>query len=165
MLKRPFTIIWLSFLIVFGFLVSPVRAVTVAIEPPTLLNIDGVPVTSEIPRTTNRTPTFVGRCNIPFAIMDYELRQPPILGTGRADKDGLWRWIVPQELSYGIHTLYVTATDPNDSTNTETAIYRIEITRSGIAIVRLGLPWLLGAVVLALAGFIGFKRYRKRPHV
>jgi len=161
MFKQPLTTFLLSFSIFLGIFVSSVRAVTVAIEPPTLLNIDGEPVTAEIPRTTNRTPTFVGRCNLPFANMDYEMRQPTILGTGKADAAGLWKWTVPQQLSYGFHVLYVTATDPNDSTNTETSTYRIEVTRGGVTIVRLGLSWFLGIVVLALVGFIVYKRYRK----
>jgi len=164
-LKRQLAIILLSFLIVFGFLVSSVKAVTVLIEPPTLLNIDGVPVTAEIPRTTNRTPTLIGSCNLPTALMDFEMRTTSVLGASVADNDGLWRWTVPQQLSYGLHTLFVTATDPNDSTNTEASTYRIEITRSGVAIVRLGLPWLLGGVILMLVGFIGFKRFKKRAYV
>lgn len=162
MLRKSLTTFFLSLLIFLGLFASPIRAVSVAIEPPTLLNIDGEPVTAEIPRTTNRTPTFVGRCNLPLANMDYEIRQPTILGTGKADAAGLWRWTVPQQLDYGIHTLYVTATDPNDSTNTETSVFRIEVTRSGITIVRLGLSWLLGVVVLAVVAFIAYKRLKKR---
>jgi len=162
MFRKWLTALLLSLLIFFSFFASSVRAVTVVIEPPTLLNIDGIPVTEAIPRTTNRTPTFVGGCNFPFANMDYEMRQPSILGTGKADSRGIWRWIVPQQLSYGIHTLYVTATDPNDSTNTETSIYRIEVARSGITIVRLGLTWLLGLVILVVAAFIGYRRIKKR---
>lgn len=162
MFRKWLTTFLLSMLILFGFFTSPIRAVTVAIEPPTLLTIDGIPVTTEIPRTTNRTPTFIGRCNLLLANMDYEMHQPPILGTGKADNKGIWKWTVPQQLNYGIHTLYVTATDPNDSTNTKTSIYRIEITRSGITIVRLGLTWLLVVVILGIGAFISYKRLKKR---
>jgi len=97
--------------------------------------------------------------------MNFEMRTSSILGTGNADKSGIWKWTVPQQLDYGIHTLYVTATDPNDSTNTETSIYRIEITRSGITIVRLGLTWLLGVVILGVGAFIAYKRLKKRDEV
>jgi len=90
--------------------------------------------------------------------MDFEIRTPSILGTGKADKRGVWRWAVPQKLSYGIHTLYVTATDPNDSTNTETSVFKIQVTRSGVEVVRLGLSWILGIIVLAVVGLIFFKR-------
>lgn len=165
MFRKWLTAFLLSLLILFGFFTSPVRAVTVTIEPPTLLTIDGIPVTTAIPRTTNRTPTFIGRCNLLLANMNFEMRTSSILGTGNADKSGVWRWTVPQQLDYGIHTLYVTATDPNDSTNTETSIYRIEITRSGITIVRLGLTWLLGVAVLGIGAFIAYKRLKKHYEV
>ena len=162
MSRRFLTVFLLSLLLFFGFFTSTVQAVTVVIEPPTLLNIDGVPVTSANPKTTNRTPTFIGRCSLPYANMDYEMRQPLILGTGKADGRGIWQWTIPQQLDYGMHTLYVTATDPNDSTNTETSAYNIEVTRSGITVVRLGLSWLLGIVILAVIAFIIYKRIRKR---
>jgi len=152
----------LTLLIFLGLFASSVRAVTVVIEPPTLLTVDGVPVTAAIPRTTNRTPTLIGRCNLSSALMEFEIRAPSVLGVSHADKRGVWRWTVPQQLDYGLHTFYVTATDPNDSTNTETSVYRIEITRSGITVVRLGLTWLLGFVILAVGAFIGYRRIKKR---
>lgn len=159
--KRLLTALLLSFLILSGFFVSSVQAITVVIEPPTLLTIDGEPVTSAIPRTTNRTPTFIGQCNLPFADMDYEMHAPVILDSGKADSRGIWQWTVPQQLNYGLHTFYVTATDPNDSTNTETSVFQIEVVRSVAAIIGLGLPWVLGGTALAIAAFILWKRFKR----
>lgn len=162
MVRKLLASFWLSLLILLCISASSVQAYsTMLIEPPTLLNIDGIPVTSAIPRTTNQAPTFVGRCTFPFANMDYEMRTPPILGTGRADETGLWQWTVPQKLDYGLHTLYVVATNPNDSTNTETNVFRIEVVPGTAVIVRWGLVLVLGIAILSVIGFIISKKFKK----
>jgi hypothetical protein len=76
---------------------------------------------SGIPETTDRTPTFTGTTNIPFANMRFEIFSGPLLiGTSTANLNGYWSFTVPQKLDHGLHTIYVTATDPADSTRYST---------------------------------------------
>jgi len=150
------------FLFSFGFFASPVRAGTEKIEPPVLKTIDGVSVTTAVPKTTNRTPAFVGLSNMPFAFIDYEIINPPITDSGFADRRGVWRWKVPNQLNYGIHTLNVTATNPYDLTDEKTSFFKVEVVRSDLNTIKLGLPKFLGLVIAAIAGIIVSMRLQRR---
>jgi len=155
--------------IIVAFLVSllallciSVKVSSGSIDPPTLLTIDDKPVVLGDIKTSNRNPTLVGKCNLPFAIMEYGMRNSPDLGSGHSDGKGMWRWTVPEPLGYGVHILYVTATDPNDSTNTETSAFQLEISKSGASIIQLGLPWFLAIIILYLGAFTVWKRLELR---
>lgn len=161
--RKSLTAFLLSLLILFGVAVSTGKIAAVTIKPPTLLTIDDKPITSGTIKTSNPTPTLVGKCNLPFAIMEYGMRNSPDLGLGHADGKGMWRWTVPEPLDYGVHILYVTATDPNDATNTETSAFQIEISKSGASIIQLGLPWVLAVVILYIGASIVWKRLQLRP--
>lgn len=163
MSKKSLVAFLLSFLILFGIFASSAKVMAVTIKPPTLLNIDGKPTTFGTLKTTNRTPTLVGRCNLPFAIMEYGMRNSPDLGLGYADGRGIWRWTVPQELGYGVHVLYVTATDPNDASNSETSAFQIEISKNSVSLIELGLPWFLAVAILYIGTSIILKRLDLRP--
>jgi hypothetical protein len=84
---------------------------------------------SGIPKTTDRTPTFTGTTNIPYALMRYEIFSGPIIiATSTANLNGYWSFTVPQKLDHDLHTIYVTATDPTDSTRhtTKTLNFNVE---------------------------------------
>lgn len=67
------------------------------------------------PKIEDRTPAFEGATNIPYAIVHLEIHSDPIIiATVAANENGYWRWTVPQNLPYGNHILYITATDPED---------------------------------------------------
>lgn len=132
------------------------------LSPPKLLTIDDKPVTFGDIKTSNSTPTLVGKCNLPFAIMEYGMRNFPTLGLGYADGQGMWRWTVPEPLDYGVHVLYVTATDPNDATNTETSAFQVEISKSGASTIQLGVPWFLAVIIVYIVAFTVWKRLELR---
>lgn len=88
---------------------------------------------SETFETTDRTPLFTGVTNIPSAIVQIVLQSDPVYtATVFANVNGYWEWSVPASLSFGSHTLTVTATDPNDSSRTSTDIFTFNVVkRSG----------------------------------
>lgn len=156
--------------IIIAFLVSLLALLGISakvgagsLEPPKLLTIDNKPVTFGDIKTSNPTPTLVGKSNLPFAIMEYGMRNSPDLGLGHVDGKGMWRWTVPEPLDYGVHVLYVTATDPNDASNTETSAFQIEVTKSGASVIRLGLPWFLAVIIIYIGASIVWKRLDKKP--
>jgi len=165
MFKKSPIIFLLLLLIFLGIFASPARAEAETIEPPVLKTIDGAPATTAIPKTTNRTPTFVGSSNMLFAFMDYEIVNPPITDSGFADRRGVWRWKVPNQLNYGIHTLNVTATNPYDLTDEKTSVFKVEIVKSDLNTIKLGLPKFLGLVIAAIAGIIVSMRLKKRSKI
>lgn len=162
MFRKSLTAFLLSLLIILGFFAFSVQAVT--IKPPVLLTIDDVPVTEDIPKITNRTPTLVVRCNIPFAIIDYKINNPQMIDSHAADKRGIWRWTVPQKLNYGYQTIKVTATNPDDLTDVRSRVFEFEVVRTDINAIKLGIPKLLGIVVLAVIAFIAYKKFKRRAH-
>jgi len=93
----------------------------------TLNNID-LTQHPQIPKITDRTPTFTGTTNMAYAVMRYEIYSGPmIIGSNTANSNGYWTFTVPTKLNYGLHTIYVTATDPADPTRsvTETQNFRV----------------------------------------
>jgi len=74
--RRLLTTFLLILLVVLGFFTFSTGVEAETIEPPVLLTIDDVPVTTAIPEITNRTPTFVGRGNLPFTFVDYKIDHP-----------------------------------------------------------------------------------------
>lgn len=83
-----------------------------------IITIDKINVTnlSETPKITNRMPKFTGTTNIPSAQMRFEIYTGPnIVVSSVANANGYWSFKVPVKLDYGLHKIYVTATDPNDA--------------------------------------------------
>ncbi|MDD5083963.1 MAG: Ig-like domain-containing protein [Candidatus Moranbacteria bacterium] len=72
-------------------------------------------------QTLDQTPLFSGTTNIPFAIIDIVVHsnETVVLQT-IANANGYWEIESPVQLSFGEHTIYITATDPSDSTRTAT---------------------------------------------
>lgn len=71
---------------------------------------------SGILKVTDRTPTFTGTTNIPFARIRLEVYSgPSLISSTVANGNGYWSWTVPDKLDYGLHTIYVTAIDPADA--------------------------------------------------
>lgn len=87
-----------------------------------------VPAPPELPQTIDETPTFRGISSIPFALIFLELFSPEsITGQTQADKNGFWTWTSPQSLSLGIHTLKITAQDPEDPSREITSSQKFEV--------------------------------------
>jgi len=74
--RRLLTTFLLILLVVLGFFTFSTGVEAETIEPPVLLTIDDVPVTTAIPEIINRTPTFSGRSNLPLAFVDYKIDHP-----------------------------------------------------------------------------------------
>ena len=88
-----------------------------------IITIENINLTTynKIPKIKKRTPTFTGTTNIAHALIQAELYTGPlIISSTTANGNGYWSWKVPQKLDYGSHTLYVTATDPSDSSRYKT---------------------------------------------
>jgi hypothetical protein len=97
----------------------------------TIVTINKINLTnySKIPKVTDRTPIFTGTANMAYAVMHYEIYSGPvIIASGKANSNGYWTYTVPTELNYGLHTIYVTATDPADPSRffTATQNFRVE---------------------------------------
>jgi len=159
MYKKIIIAFLLSLLVLLG---TSAKANAGSLSPPKLLTIDDKPITSEAIKTSNLTPTLVGKCNLPFAIMEYGMRNSPTLSLGYADRKGMWRWTVPESLDYGVHVLYVTATDPNDASSTETSAFQVEISKSGASTIQLGVPWFLAVIIVYIVAFTVWKRLELR---
>jgi len=96
----------------------PLPAPAVAITTIGSKNIDGL---GKNITTTDKRPIFSGTSNIPNAIIDISILSAlEISGQTIANLNGYWTWSPPQDISLGDHTLFVTATDPLDSSRTAT---------------------------------------------
>lgn len=105
----------------------PAEAPSPSLTIISISGFEGISSTSGLPQTTDTTPTFSGKTNIKNAYMFFELYTKPITGTTRADNEGNWSWTVPFPLSLGIHTLFITAVDPNDSSIRITSSLKFEV--------------------------------------
>jgi len=88
-----------------------------------IITIENIDLTTykKIPKIKKRTPTFTGTTNIAYALIRTELYTGPlIIASTTANENGYWSWKVPEKLDYGLHTLYVTAIDPNDNSRYKT---------------------------------------------
>lgn len=75
------------------------------------------------PRTTpvkidGNRPLIVGNTNITSAVVSITVTRPDMYIEVTANSNGYFSWRLPRELREGVHTLTVTATDPNDSSRT-----------------------------------------------
>lgn len=67
------------------------------------------------PGITERRPEFTGTTNMDDAKIKIRVTGgPTITANTTANGNGYWSWTVPKKLDYGNHTIYVTATDPDD---------------------------------------------------
>lgn len=83
-----------------------------------------------VPKTTERKPTFQGSTNIPSAKIDLELHSQQIIyATIDADENGHWQWRPTEELSYGTHALSVTASTPDDDSIIATVSFAFKISK------------------------------------
>lgn len=81
-----------------------------------------------VPKTHARKPVITGTTNIPSARMDFLINDSTVVGArGSANGNGYWSFKVPVNLTYGTHTIFVTASDPGDPSvsATETLTFRI----------------------------------------
>jgi hypothetical protein len=82
-----------------------------------IITIDNTSLSSfsGTPEISTRTPNFSGTTNIQNAIIDIQIYSGPVVSaTTNASINGYWSWTSPIELDYGSQTIYITATDPND---------------------------------------------------
>lgn len=80
------------------------------------------------PQTTSRYPSFSGTTNIANAKINLILESGTIVyGAATANANGFWSWQSPAEMNLGSHTLYITATDPNDESIAATDAFHFEI--------------------------------------
>lgn len=74
-----------------------------------------------VPRTSNQTPKFTGTSNIAGAIIDIVVSgERTVSVRTTANANGYWSVRVPSELTHGVYTASVTATDPTDATQAAT---------------------------------------------
>ena len=100
----------------------------------TIITIDKINATNltNIPKITDRTPKFTGTTNIPLAEMRFEIYTGPnIVVSSVANANGYWSFQVPAKLDYGLHRIYVTATDPNDALRFKVATLDFRIIHKG----------------------------------
>ena len=92
----------------------PVVTITALENKP--LDTYGNPVT--IPQGN---PSFSGTSNIPNALIHADIYSQPLVSIDAvANENGFWTFQVPVALQPGLHTLVVTASDPQDATRTVT---------------------------------------------
>jgi hypothetical protein len=73
-------------------------------------------------------PTFFGSVNMPNAIIKLAVHSSLIvLGETTVNAAGYWTWTSPVDITEGPHTLFVIATDPNDSTRTISSSFDFEV--------------------------------------
>lgn len=81
----------------------------VTIEGKNISRYDGTP------KIEDRRPSFTGTTNLSDAQIKIKVTGgPTIIANTTANGNGYWDWTVPKKLDYGNHTIYVTATDPDD---------------------------------------------------
>jgi|GEM_PF-3455596 len=69
-----------------------------------------------MPAFDTRRPVFAGATNISNALIFIQVSsQNVIYSTAIADSQGQWRWQAPEDLAVGIHKIYVTARDQDNS--------------------------------------------------
>ncbi len=67
-------------------------------------------------RTTEQRPLFEGTSNIPGAIIALQINGvTTVQAQVTTNVNGYWSWRPSVNISYGAHTLFFTATDPNDT--------------------------------------------------
>jgi len=80
--------------------------------------------------TTNRRPQTTGTTTIENALVDIQLFGPSTsFALTNANGTGYWHWTPVSNLSYGDYTMYLTATDPADSSIVASRIFFFEIKR------------------------------------
>jgi len=91
--------------------------------------ISGKNVRAEnISEISQRKPFFQGKVNIPYAIINLEIHSSQIIyATVRANINGYWQWSSPVDISYGLHTLYIEAIDPNNPNIVASAVVLFDI--------------------------------------
>ncbi|HLM83759.1 MAG TPA: hypothetical protein VK254_00915 [Candidatus Bathyarchaeia archaeon] len=100
---------------------NPIVQVT-AIEGSNTEDIGGMP------QITEKNPIFSGTTNIPYAIVKLEIHSEQVIyAETTANEVGFWQWSSPVDLTEEIHTLYVTAIDPEYPTNITTTSFVFEI--------------------------------------
>lgn len=85
---------------------------------------------SGIPAVSNRKPEFIGTTNIPNATIDILINASTVISaTISANANGYWSWEPPINLTRGAHTLFLTATDPNDPSISVSENFLFRITK------------------------------------
>lgn len=80
--------------------------------------------------TTNRRPQITGTTTIENALIDIQLHGGSTsFAVTNANVTGYWHWTPVSNLSYGDYTMYLTATDPLDNSNTASRVFTFEIER------------------------------------
>lgn len=97
----------------------------IALPDPTgeIITLDILNITEQsgASRITDQTPLISGTTNIPFAVVDIVIHSDMIVVLQTiANGNGYWEVQVLVELSLGSHTIYLTVTDPDDSSRTAT---------------------------------------------
>lgn len=92
--------------------------------------IDGKQTTSTN-TTKNQKPTFTGSSNIPNGQISITVEgQPTIFSTTTTNNNGYWQWTPPVSLALGLHTIFITITDPQEPLNTASNSYTFQIVKS-----------------------------------
>lgn len=70
-------------------------------------------------KTTSTRPLFEGTTSIPNAKISIAVHSSLVISASTtANANGYWKWRAPVDIPYGPHTIFVKATDPQDSSIT-----------------------------------------------
>jgi hypothetical protein len=95
--------------------VMPDECVVVFVPSVEIVSFQGKAISDYvgIPKTDARKPTITGTTNIPSAQVDFLINDSVVVSSRVfANTNGYWSFRVPTNLSYGTHTIFVTASDP-----------------------------------------------------
>jgi hypothetical protein len=95
----------------------PAECIVVFVPSVRIVSFEGRSVSdyAGIPKTDVRKPTITGTTNIPSAQVDFLINDSVVVSSRiSANANGYWSFKVPVNLSYGTHTIFVTASDPAD---------------------------------------------------
>lgn len=82
------------------------------------------------PKSTDRQPEFSGTTNIPNADITLLINGSTVISAlTSANVNGYWSWEPPIDLPRGTQTIFVTATDPADSSVTVSASFTFRIVK------------------------------------
>jgi hypothetical protein len=95
----------------------PVECVVVFVPEVNIVTFQGKSVSEYvgIPKTHVKKPVLTGTTNIAFAQVDFLINDSMVISARvSANENGYWDFKIPVNLSHGIHTVFVTATDPEN---------------------------------------------------
>jgi len=111
---------------------TPASCSTIFVPTITIQSFGGRSVSgySGTPAISDRKPDFSGTTNIPNADITLLINGSTVISAmTSANVNGYWVWEPPIDLSRGAHTIFVTATDPGDSSVTVSANLSFRITK------------------------------------